>query len=69
MATINAIAHGLKYSLEPLSEEDIAAGAEPLTPEQITEGLDEIATIVTRIVLDHLKAKTDEWYSANDKIE
>lgn len=69
LAAINVIATSLKYDLEPLSDEDRAAGAEPLTPAQITEDLDQIATIVTRIVLEHVKAQTGEWYDANDKIE
>ncbi|EUB94845.1 hypothetical protein PMI07_002623 [Rhizobium sp. CF080] len=69
LAEINVRAMSLKYDLEPLSEEDISMGAEPLGAEQIAEELDHIATIVTRIVLEHLKAEPGEWYEANDKIE
>lgn len=69
LAKVNIIASGLKYDLEPLAPEDVEAGAEPLTPEQISDDLDLICTIVTKIVLEHLNATTDEWLIANDAIE
>ncbi len=69
LARINVIATSLKYELDPLSDEDEEAGAEPLTPDQIKEELDEIATIVTEIALNHVKAHAEEWIEANDEIE
>ncbi len=68
LANISAIAYSLKMDLEPLSEEDIAAGAEPLTPEQIQTELEEISRLATSLALDEMKATPEEWYEANDKI-
>ena len=69
LAEICAIADSLRHNLEPLSEEDIAAGAEPLTPEQITPDLERIARLATSLALEELQATTEEWYKANDSIE
>lgn len=69
LATVNVLAMSLKMDLDPLDEEDIALGAEPLTPDQIKEELDKIANIVTRIAILNLKAESAEWYAANDSIE
>lgn len=68
-ALVNVTAGSLKMNLEPLSPEDEAAGAEPLTPQQIQDDLEQIMQIVTRIVLNHLNAAPAEWYAANDAIE
>lgn len=69
LARINVISQSLKYEMEPLSEEEVAAEMKPISAEQMAEDLDEIATLVTRIVLEHLKAQPDEWYAANEQIE
>jgi hypothetical protein len=69
LAEINVRAMSLKHDLGPLSDEDKALGAEPLTAEQISEELDQIANIVTRIVARNLKATGDEWVDANEDIE
>lgn len=69
LATINVIAFGLRHDLEPLSAEDIEAGAEPLTAAQIRDDLEFIQTVVTRIVAEHLKATTEEWVTATDTME
>ena len=69
LAEVCALADSLRYSItEPLTEEDIAAGAEPLEPEAIAEVLEDISRISTSFALDELKATSDEWYAANDKI-
>ena len=69
LARVNVVASSLMRSLDPPDEEDIAAGAEPLTPDQIKEDLDQICNIVTRIAVVNLKAESGEWYAANDSIE
>ena len=70
LAQINAIASSLQYYLDnPLTEDDIAAGAEPFTTEQFKSDLEEIAMIATSLALDEMQATTEEWYAANDKIE
>lgn len=69
LAEICVLADSLKYELEPLSEEDIAAGAEPLTKEQIDQSLGRIAMLATSLALEELKATREEWYAANNKIE
>ncbi|WBU61788.1 hypothetical protein [Paracoccus albus] len=69
LAEISVRADSLRHDLEPLGEDDIAAGAEPLTVEQISEELQGIATLATKIALDDLHATNEEWYAANDKIE
>ena len=52
LALVHATAGSLKLSLDPVSAEDAAAGAEPLTPEQIQEDLEQIMLIVhIRVVL------------------
>ena len=68
LAEICATADGLRYELEPLSEDDVAAGAEPLTPEQINEALENISRIATRLALEEMQATPEEWYAANDSI-
>ena len=69
LARVNVTIGSLKFDLEPLAEEDIAAGAEPLTSEQVQEELEKIAQIVTTVAIQHLKADPMEWYAANDMIE
>lgn len=69
LALIDLKATSLKMDLGPLSEEDKAAGAEPLTPEQIAEELEAISVIVTKIVLEHLNVAPEEWYAAHDAVE
>lgn len=69
LALINVIATSLKLSMEPLTQEDLNAGAEPLTADQIQESMDEICDLVTVIALQQLKAEPEEWISANDQIE
>lgn len=69
LARVHAIAGSVKIDMEPLSDEDKEAGAEPLTPEQIQGELERIMVGVTRVVLNHLGASPEEWYAANDKIK
>lgn len=69
LALINAIASSLKFSMEPLTQEDLDAGAEPINADQIQESMDEICDLVTAIALQQLKAEPEEWISANDQIE
>ncbi len=69
LATINVLASSLKFSMEPLTPEDIDAGAEPLTAEQIIEMMDEICDLVTAIALQQMKAEPEEWHAVNDQIE
>ena len=69
LATICAIADGMRYSLEPLSDEEISAGAEPLTPTQMQEELGRIALIATQVALEEMQATSEEWYAANNSIE
>lgn len=69
LALICAHADGLRYELQPLSDQDIAAGAEPLTQEQINEALESIARIATSLALEEMQATKEEWYAANDRIE
>lgn len=69
LAEICALADSMRYSLtEPLTEEDVAAGAGPLTPEQMMPNLDQIARLATSLALEELQATSEEWYAANDKI-
>ena len=69
LAEICAIADSMRHSLmEPLTEEDIAMGAEPLTPEQMAPDLERIARLATGLALEELQATPEEWYRANDKI-
>jgi hypothetical protein len=69
LAEISAIAFSLKYELEPLTPEDIQAGAEPLSQGQIQESLDSIQNMITILALNDLKATREEWYAANDGIQ
>ena len=69
LALVNATAASLKMDLEPLTPEDKALGAEPLTTDQIQEALEQIMQIVTRIVQEHLNAAPAEWYAATEAIE
>lgn len=69
LARIDALAGSLRLSLEPLSADDVAAGAEPLTKSQIQEELEMISRIVTTIAIEHLQAEPSEWYAAHDAIE
>ena len=68
LASVNVIASNLKFDLDPLSDEEAAAGAVPLTPEQFQSELGRISTIVTMIAIEHLKADPSEWYAANDAV-
>lgn len=68
LASISVVADSLRMDLEPLSDEDIAAGAQPLSPEQIQTELEEISRLATSLALDEMKATREEWYEANDKI-
>ncbi len=69
LAEISAIAFSLKYELEPLTPEDIQAGAEPLSQGQIQKSLDSIQNMITILALNDLKATREEWYAANDGIQ
>lgn len=69
IAEISAIAFSLKADLEPLSPEDIQAGAEPLNQGQIQEALDSIQTRLTVLALNTLGATKEEWYAANDTVQ
>jgi len=68
LAMITAVADSLRLSLGPLTEEDKAAGAEPLTNEQIQEDLEKITHIATKVAIHHLHALPQEWYAANEAI-
>ncbi len=70
LALVNTLASSLKFSLEDdLTQEDIAAGAEPLAREQIQAELDKICDLVTTIAILNLKAEPEEWLAAKNKIE
>ncbi|EAQ23222.1 hypothetical protein [Roseovarius sp. 217] len=69
LAEVSAIAFALKHDLEPLTPEDIQAGAEPLSQGQIQDSLDEIQTMITNLARVALKATSEEWGAANDGIQ
>jgi len=69
LAEIQARSFSLGQDLAPLEEEDIAAGAEPLTHEQIMEELNIIQRLATSLALEELQATSAEWYAATDAIE
>ncbi|MEL7258419.1 MAG: hypothetical protein AAFN80_11350 [Pseudomonadota bacterium] len=70
LALVNTLASSLKFSLEDdLTQEDIAAGAEPLTREQIQAELDKICDLATTIAVLNLKAEPEEWLAAISKVE
>lgn len=70
LALVHTLASSLKFSLEDdLTQEDIAAGAEPLTREQIQAELDKICDLAMTIAILNLKAEPEEWLAANDKID
>ena len=69
LAEICAIADSLRYDLEPLSDDDIAAGAEPLSHEQIAPELQRIALLATSLALEEMQATREEWYAATDSIK
>ena len=69
LAEVSAIAFSLKHDLSPLSQEDIQAGAEPLTQGQIQGSLDDIQNRIALIVLQTLGAAPEEWYAANDSVQ
>jgi hypothetical protein len=69
LARICVTASGLRMGFEPLSDEDRAAGAEPLTAGQINERLETISRVATVIAVTHLKAEPEEWYAAIDKVD
>ncbi len=66
---INALASRLKVDLEPLSAEEKAVGAEPMTKEQIDRELDSIRLTACRIALHDLRATKDEWCEAMAQID
>ena len=68
LAEISAVAFSLKCDLEPLTDDDIAHGAEPLSAQQIEAELDRISDLVTMFALDELRATSDEWLKASDSI-
>lgn len=68
LAEISAIAESMRYSLDPLSEEDIELGAEPLTPDQMMPDLERIFQLVSSFALEELQATSIEWHDANDAI-
>lgn len=68
LAEISAIAASMRYSLEPLSEEDIELGAEPLTPDQMMPDLERIFQLASSFALEELQATSTEWHDANDAI-
>lgn len=69
LAEVSAIAFSLRENLRPLTFEDEAIGAEPLSQAQIHEDLDEISRKLTNLALITLKATREEWYAANDGIQ
>lgn len=69
LAEICAYADGMKHDLQPLEADDIAAGAEPLTIEQISETLDRISRLATSLALEEMQATNEEWYAANDAVQ
>jgi hypothetical protein len=64
LATVHTIAWSLSHNLEPPSEEDRAAGAEPLSKEQIQVDLAKICRTVESIALHRLKVEPGEWSDA-----
>lgn len=69
LAYANVIAGTMKSSLDPLSEDDVAMGAEPLTPDQIKADLDKIMDVLAKVAVLYLKATREEWQAADDEIE
>ena len=68
LAEICALADSMRLSLDPLTDDDIEAGAEPLTPEQMQPDLEMISRLATMLALDEIQATPEEWYAANDAI-
>ncbi len=66
---VHATAWSLKQDLDPLASDDAAAGAEPLSSEQIQNELDEICELISQIALEDLKVTGPEWIEAVDSIE
>ena len=66
LAEIRLTAFSLGESLKPLSDDDCAAVAAPLTMEQIEDGLKKIRLISTLIALMQLNATSQEWLAANE---
>ncbi|WP_305487601.1 hypothetical protein [Brevundimonas sp.] len=62
------MAWGLWHDLDPLSPEDVAAGAEPLSADQIQTELERICEVISQVALDDLKATGGEWLEATDSI-
>jgi hypothetical protein len=69
LARVSAVAFSLRENLTPLTPEDIAAGAEPLSQEQVHEALDAIANEMTVLALDTLGATREEWFAADGKVQ
>ncbi|WP_155851896.1 hypothetical protein [Ahrensia sp. 13_GOM-1096m] len=69
LAEISAIAFSLKHDLSPLTPEDIQMGAAPLDQGQIQGALDDIQTRIAFLVMNDLRATSEEWYAANDNVQ
>jgi len=69
LAHVSAVAFSLKHDLEPLTPEDIQAGAEPLSQGQIQGSLNRIQHELASLALETLKATPEEWYAANDTVQ
>lgn len=69
LAGIDVLASSLKLDLEPLSEDDRAAGAGAITIATMRTELSRLSTLVTWIAIERLKAESSEWYEAHDSIE
>jgi hypothetical protein len=69
LAKVSASAFSLREDLAPLSPEDIANGAEPLSQEQINQALDSISNDLTLLALETLGATREEWFAANDTVQ
>lgn len=68
LAEICVIADSLRFDIGPVSEEDSAFGAEPLTLEQIGPELEKITRIAISLALEDIRATTDEWLAAHEAI-
>lgn len=64
LATIRVASWSLSRDLEPLTDDERACGAEPISKEQIQEELASITRIVDSIALRHLRADPREWSDA-----
>jgi len=69
LAKVSATAFSLREDLMPLTLDDLAIGAEPLSREQIKGELDSISNDLTLLALETLGASREEWYAANDTVQ